>query len=277
MTFSRSKMLCAHQATPSSRTDAVTRQASLVCVAFLVLQLIACTSKPSPQVQTGRNTPSRVAQAELQNIRQAPNWAALGLGSPDEAGKATLGPPIAVYFARVDELSRYSGGDLRGLLHQTNNIIYPVLVGGHGRLLIEVGKENGQWKPVRDGYQDSAEPLGQFINSSEGSVFVKVPSLNESNILITGKREAAPGASATINEPTQVEGLSGTLQVHPLNQQSIDASEATQSRQRRRGRRGNVPFSAPGVGAPSNSAEEYFRSVAPAAKKAATSAGSGPA
>ena len=269
---------------------------------FLSCSKVQQVSTTDPDSQ--QRSPSQVAQAELQNVRTGKEWMLLGVGPPEEATKATLGSPMHVYFAKADELAAYKGGDLRGILHETDDLVFPVLVDGKGRLLIEVGQRGGEWTTIRDGYQDSATSLitcdkthqyttpaaEDHCSSKQGrpaaSIFVKISSLNESNLLLTGATQTAgPGGSyeavpvpdlnsvievvqlngkPLVNKDGQAKGVPGTdtnWVLHSGAVYGVSAKELDQG---------------PGAALP-NPAQDFFKAMAPAAKQALNSPDHGPA
>ena len=139
------------------------RHSSRLAAALLIF-VSGCSTSHVPKPQTEPNTPRGVAEQQLQSLRNGEAWQLLGLKSKDEADRARLGKAAGVYVVRADELSRYNGGDLTSILHPTQNVVYPVVIDGRGRLLIEVGYRDGKWVPIRDGYQDSAEAFVTFTD-----------------------------------------------------------------------------------------------------------------
>ena len=193
-------------------------------VTALLMFLAACSDYHSPQQvnsDQSNQSPTQVAVHELENVRGSTQWTLLGLGPMEDAGKAALGKPLRVYFAKSDELGNYAGGDLDRILHKTDDLVFPVLVHGEGRLLIQVGNRGGKWTVIRDGYQDSAPAFVTSEKTWSGapiptvSIFIKLSSLNESNLLLTSKAKVTgPGGG---NEPIATPDLNAVIQVMQLN------------------------------------------------------------
>jgi hypothetical protein len=219
----------------------------------------------------------------------------LGLNSKDEADRAQLGKPVKVYIVRADELSQYKGGDLSSILHPTTNLMFPVEVDGRGRLLLEVGVRGGKWIPIRDGYQDSAPAFVDAtkldaVNQNNASIFVKMSSLGEKNLLLTGSAHPnGPGAAASgvsSGDLVATPDLNGRLTVTALNRSALAVSNEGKSA----GVSGSkgVPYGgvasygagrvgelAPGASAPA-SAQTYFQGLAPTAQSVMTPKKDGP-
>jgi hypothetical protein len=263
-------------------------------VASLSLAIVACSGSRPPAQLSGEQTdqsPTQVAESELKSVQKPTSCNLLGLGAPEEAGKATLGKPLRVYFANSNEVSNYTGGDLSKILHETDNVVFPVLVDGKARLLIEVGNQGGKWKPLRDGYQDSASSLvaseevpGE--NAPTASIFIRLPSMNDSNVVLTGKMPSpAPGASS---DSIPVPDLNSVLQVVQLNGRPLASSEPGHVHVKvdhphwiLKGAYGiygsQTPSSAGPGGPPTNPAQDFFKAIAPAAKEVSTQSEHGPA
>jgi hypothetical protein len=271
-------------------------------IILVLLCLTSCSNtQKSPPKSEHNASPDEVAQNELNAIRTGAQWTILGLGSPQEANKATLGKPMWVYMAKANEISKYSGGKISNIVHATDDMVFPVLVDGKGRLLIEVGSRGGKWLNIRDGYQDSAASLiscgeYRYVAAASGvcpqaenlpttSIFVELPSLNESDLLLTMRPQpSAPGGSASsipvpdLDSVTKVVQLNGTplvpKNIHPVH--LPPGTEWVMHSHRIYGLTKESYPSGPGA-APTNPAEDFFKSVAPAAKRATAEADHGPA
>lgn len=267
-----------------------------IVIGSILTFLAACSSTPqSKQGNRGSSdqSPTQVAQAELQSIQKESNWTLLGLGSVENAHNATLGKPLRVYFAKANELGNYSGGDLSSILHETDSLVFPVLVDGKGRLLIEIRKQGNTWRAIRDGYQDSATSLVTAENVSTvetgptASIFIRLPSMNESNLLLTGRVPSpAPGGPS---DSVPMPDLNNVIQVVQLNGKPV-VSNQTDHQGGVTGIIGNVDSivrfdrsfgsktsnHGPGA-APVNPARDFFKAMAPAAKQAAAQSERGPA
>lgn len=281
-------------------------RATRYVVTTLLLFVAACSNSHQPQRVTSDQSdqsPTQVADHELQNVCSKTEWPLLGLGSMEDAGKATLGKPLHVYYANSNELSKFAGGDLDKILHKTDDVVFPVLVDGKGRLLIQIGNRDGKWTVIRDGYQDSAPALvaSENIRASENiptaSIFITLSSMNESNVLLTGKAQAAaPGSSS---DSIATPDLNNVIQVVQLNGQPLILTKTPHEARKTDGvgrpvaSGGGTNVSAPamyfdkayGPGTPAslgpgaaspNPAQDFFKAIAPVAAQAAKNPAPGP-
>lgn len=259
-----------------------------------IVWIISCGRSPNASGKSAQE----VAEAQLKGLSHNSQWKLLGLNSSTDLSTAQLEPPAPVYFVRADELSKYKGGDLREIVHDTSNLIFPVTVGGRGRILIEVGRRQGKWIPIRDGYQDSAAAFVASRSSTNAdsagraAMFVKIGAMNESTLLISGEaQEAQPAAPGSDNVNPNVKSVNlnaSATTIIPLNQaakamssQDFISSRSTSaisgkashayaaSGGKRRGSASSAS-SAPGASPPLSPAKNFFRQIAPAAQQALT-------
>jgi hypothetical protein len=241
-------------------------------------------------------TAKDVAEVQLKSLSRNSQWKMLGLSSADEASHAILGSPIPVFIGRADEMAKYNSGDLNEIIHPTDNVVFPVLVNGQGKMLIEVGREHDDWVPVRDGYQDSARLLveSQLNNPGKKADFVKVGSMNESSYLIQSDYATNTGSPGGEVASSNTEGLNlgSNSVVLPLNNAAQAIAETAYespvlSKHQNVKSTSNafgivVPNvlapNAPGAAAPPTqpSAQDFFRKVAPIAQQSASHVSNGP-
>lgn len=85
-------------------------------------------------------------------VKQQKNYREMGFESLDEIDRATLGDPLAVFFVRLDELSKYDDGQDPGpLLHRRTHVMFPVVVGETVRSSLTLGSGAKGWQPVAFG------------------------------------------------------------------------------------------------------------------------------
>jgi hypothetical protein len=231
----------------------------------------------------GAATPDEAARTELQHLRNEAvlpageaTWKFLGFSSASDLTQATLGPPTKVYAISVEALSRYQGGDVASVLQDTGDLVYPVLVNGQGRLLIEVSKQEEGWVAVHDGYQESASGLAKAVSPHAkppgepmGFVFAKINAMKQQTLLVGGKVSVgnAPGGATA----TDLSNLKGELQVVPLNTTKTPAQTVYTKMVGKKGPRRTfwaATEEAPGGPPPKPAvpAQEYLKGLVPAAQ-----------
>jgi hypothetical protein len=85
-------------------------------------------------------------------VKQQKNYREMGLESVDELEKAALGDPFLIFTVRLDELGGYKDGQDPGtLLHQSTQVLIPILVEGKVRSSLTVASNAKGWGAVAFG------------------------------------------------------------------------------------------------------------------------------
>src|SRR6185437_13505051 len=99
--------------------------------------LVGCTNlspfNPSnsaagqPAASTTQTTAAQDGLIVFRGLVNAKNYAGLGFNSPEDAGRASLGEPMSVFFIRLDKLrSMTEETNLENLLVDVRRAFYPV-------------------------------------------------------------------------------------------------------------------------------------------------------
>jgi hypothetical protein len=145
-----------------------------------------------PTTQEIRALPGQTqvaARNSLQTLRQlvdAENVRELGFESPQQAQKANLGQPLLDYMIRLDELTKYDGGDPAKYLHATGQAVYPVLVDGKPRSSITLLRKDNAWTPLSFGEAQLSDARGRALQAikgaapgaADGGFQVRIPAMN---------------------------------------------------------------------------------------------------
>ncbi len=134
-----------------------------VCVLTVLLWLWWLTNDD-------RMARSRAAQSlsalEMHITRN--NFERYNLMSYDEVSQLRLGKAIKVYYLSNDELNHATRDeDLRGLVKDSQERMFPLLVGREGRLTLRVSKSNDGWSVDSVGERDVARKLTRLEQQSE--------------------------------------------------------------------------------------------------------------
>lgn len=133
------------------------------------------------------------------------NYQSYGLDSFDERSELRLGNPIDVSYVSDDQLVEFgSQMSLQDLIAQSQTRMYPVTVGGLGRVVIRVGKSHGRWSFDSVGEKDVARNLTRLTQlaiarpDSDGAprMAIDVPSMNLCFALV-GKSDTGESARVT--------------------------------------------------------------------------------
>ena len=93
--------------------------------------------------------------------------AGIGFVTPEEAKAATLGSPYEQYTITPEALNSYkSGMRLASLISTTNTWLFPVMVGGVPRTVLEVTLVNGRWEAAGLGGTFLATRLNEMGTST---------------------------------------------------------------------------------------------------------------
>lgn len=156
---------------------------------FVVWQGIAPSAaqvKFVPAPQEARDE----AQRSLPGLRQMvtpETYKRLGFESVEEADKAELGTPMRIFMVRLDRLKEFApSGDPSKLLVDTNQIRYPVTVGGQVRTSVVMHLSEGKWQVAKFGRPALTKGLTEAVRkqavpggtSQESSFEVNIPALN---------------------------------------------------------------------------------------------------
>jgi hypothetical protein len=126
---------------------------ALICLIFTA----AATEAQAASERLTTETPAirEVAERSLAVLKKQikpDNFERSGFLSAEESRTATLGNPIRVLFVRLDELRDFSSGkDVKALLHDLGELIYPVVVNREVRTSITLGEKEGRWRFTRFG------------------------------------------------------------------------------------------------------------------------------
>ena len=107
------------------------------------------------------------------------NYKNLGFDSVSEVKNAALGAPLPVYEIGLDRLKGYEAGqDGNALLTPTEEILYPVAVGGETRSSVSVVKKERGYVPSSFGKASIAKGLARFRGQDTAATFaVHIPIL----------------------------------------------------------------------------------------------------
>lgn len=121
----------------------------------------------------GAAAPTEVQQAAQKGLSHflstipASELANMGLMNQEEVKAATLGTPFEVFTLTPAALDAYQSGQrLAPLVSTTNTWMYPILVHGNPRTLLEVAFINGRWEPGAIGGNFLAPRLIEMQKSS---------------------------------------------------------------------------------------------------------------
>lgn len=114
------------------------------------------------------------------------NARALGFETPAELRAATLGAPSRGFAVRLDELKQYAGGDPARLLHSTDRLTFPLMLGGRTVSSVSVTTRDGGWAAESFGapsyarlLSEARTRLGESAGRDPAETFeVAVPALN---------------------------------------------------------------------------------------------------
>jgi hypothetical protein len=121
------------------------------CLLFILILLIGTL----PLYAAAPSEVQKAAQSGLDHFRStvpAQEMARMGLVTAEEVTAAVLGNPWNEYVILPASLQAYkSGMSISSLLTGTDNWIYPVLVNGQARTMMEVSLQNGNWEATTFG------------------------------------------------------------------------------------------------------------------------------
>jgi len=130
------------------------------------------------------------AQRSLPGLRQMvtpETYKRLGFESVEEASKVELGTPMRIFMVRLDHLKEFApSGNPSELLVDTNQIRYPLIVGGQVRSSVVMHLIEGKWQVAKLGrpaltrvLTDAARrQAATGATSQEASFEVNIPALN---------------------------------------------------------------------------------------------------
>ena len=117
------------------------------------LVLLAVTAQAQEPTRGGKSQEAAAAQG-LALVRALAGDKAneLGFKSGNDAARATLGAPLAVYSVDLVALQRYRpGGDASALLRPASAAFYPVVLDGAVTTSVRVENTQGGWEAARVG------------------------------------------------------------------------------------------------------------------------------
>lgn len=167
-------------------------------IGTMIAALLLCPVVLAQEMAMEREEPAEAARAALDTFGRLvseENYAQLGFDSPREVQQAELGEPLMEYMIRLDALQGYQeGSDPEELLVPTQQLIYPVVVGGKVRSAVTLSKASGEWKVVGFGKPMLARLLDEQRSSLESArgtaatpaFAVRIPALN---VYFLGTRE----------------------------------------------------------------------------------------
>lgn len=117
---------------------------------------------------------------------------ALGFTSAQEAGRATLGLPFAVFMSRLSSLKHFSSGsDFEDFMVNTRSLIYPLLVDGKPKssLTVTMNRNSHRWRTTEWGSPKLIKLLEQARSMQpQSSLVVLISPQNPLGLRFIGDR-----------------------------------------------------------------------------------------
>jgi hypothetical protein len=134
----------------------------------------ASVSPPTALVSPSEPARAEVASAVIPHLRvlvATGRVRGIGLSSPEELDRATLGEAIPVYFVHGTDLTGLPpGADPHGVLGEPREMLYPVLVDGVAKSAVVMSRNGaGEWKVTGIGRRKLIDSLGRTSRMLAGT------------------------------------------------------------------------------------------------------------
>ena len=131
---------------------------------------------PKPDTVAGQEDAADNALGILRDLAED-NYTLLGFRSADEAESATLGMPLTMYLVPLDQLQAFEAdASPSDLLHDSEIVLYPVLVDNTIRSAVSIQHSDDGWTPVAFGNVTLIQAIAE-TDLQEGDFIVQVPAL----------------------------------------------------------------------------------------------------
>jgi hypothetical protein len=163
---------------------------------LILISLATLATSASAQDVTRTNKTQEAAAAQglaLMRALAGDKASDLGFKSSNDAARATLGTPLAVYNVELAALKNFApGGDASALLKPTSAAFYPVLLDGAVSSGVRVENTGSGWEAARVGNAGLATAVDRARRAlpradDAATVLVQVLALN---ILLVGQKDA---------------------------------------------------------------------------------------
>lgn len=185
------------------------RKLASLAVIAAALSLMGCEKRwpfnstsgaaAQPPPSASESDAAKEGLAAFQKLVTPQNYHGLGFASPEDAQRAQLGDPIAVYRIGLDALKGYKPGTkIDDIMVDAKRSLYPVNVGEHVATSIYVTQHDDGWRATDFGNAAVARAVTSYRHE-KSDIAVQVPALK---VYFVGRRtEGGLTLTAVMDDP----------------------------------------------------------------------------